>query len=253
MLSAEQRKWKAEKADFESRIAALEAAKPAPAAPAPAPTPAPAAAPISQADLDTYGPELLDVIRRQATEMATQIVAREVAVLKPQLDKTNEQVTSVASHVYRSNEERFYGELAKAVPDWQAINEDARWLDWLAEVDALSGVSRQVYLDNAAQNLDHARAARLFDAFKDAVGLNKAPTPAPAAAAPAPALSPTPRTVGNSSAPTHREPQTGVTRSEISAHYSRAARDRAYREGDEYKKFEQRLQQAAASNKIIEA
>lgn len=250
VLSAEQRKWREEKAALEARVAAA-ATPPAPAAPSPAPTPAP----VSQADLDTYGPELMDMVRRQAAEMAGQIVAEKMAALQPVLDKTTEQVTQVASHVYRSEGEKFYGELASAVPDWQTINEDPRWLAWLGEVDQLSGVARQVYLDNASQNLDHERAARLFNAFKEHAGLTKpasAPAPAPVAA-PAPALSPTPRTVGNASAPTHREPQAGVKRSEIAAHYSRGARDVSYRNSPEHAAFEQRLQQATASNQIIEA
>lgn len=248
VFNAEQGRWNAEKKVLETRLQALESARPAPAAAAPAPAPTSL---VTSADVDTYGPELLDVIGRKATEIAKQMVAEQMQALKPELDRTREQVTNVTAQVYRTSEEKFYGELEREVPDWQAINTDQRWLDWLAEVDDLSGVPRQRYLDNASQSLDHTRAARLFTAFKDAAGLNK-----PAAAAPAPARatpSPSPRTVGTASAPTHREPQTGVSRSEIAAHYRRGSTDQSYRSGPEHLAMEQRIATAMATNKIIEA
>lgn len=245
VFSAEQGRWNAEKKVFETRITALESA----AAAQPAPAPAAPAPKFDEKDIETYGPELMEMVSRQAQAMASQIIEQRMAELKPQLEQTREQVTNVATHVYRSNEEKFYGELAKEVPDWEAVNTDQRWLNWLAEVDPLSGVARQVYLDNASQKLDHTRVTTLFKAFKDAAGLTK---PAPQAPA-APVLSPSPRTVGNASAPTHREPTTGVTRSEIAAHYRRGATDRDYRDSAEHKAFELRIQQAVATDQVVEA
>lgn len=246
--------FNAEKRVFESRITALEAqlaAKPAPA-PTPAPTaPAPSVtAGVTDKDRETYGPELLDVISRQATAMAEQIIANKMAELQPQLTETSNQVKSLGAQVYQSKEAEFYGELAKVVPEWQEINADPRWLDWLGEVDELSGVPRQVYLDNASQRLDHAHAAKLFSAFKAAAN----PAPAPTVVAPTKtALSPSPRPVGAANAPAHREPVTTVTRSEIANHYRLVSTNAEYRNGEARLKFEARLNQAMASNQIVEA
>ena len=251
VLSAEQRAWKAEKAQLESRIQALEAAtKQAPEQPDPAP---PKVSRLTQNDIETYGPELVDVIKRAAAEMADEIVAQRMQEIKPELEQTRKKVTEVAGTVYQNAQERFFGELAKAVPDWQQINTDQRWLDWLGEVDPLSGVPRQVYLDNASHRLDHARAATLFKAFKEAAGLSKPaePTPTPAPAAPTkPELSPQPRTVGNAVAPTPRTPEVGVTRAEIDAHYAQAARSREYRVSQEYQAMEQRIATALAAGRV---
>lgn len=243
-------RWQDEKRTLEERIRALEAQ-------GQAPTPPPASATatvkklITDQDKETYGPELLDVIARAAAEQADQIVAQRLKEIKPEIEKTREQVTQVSQQVYRSNEEKFFGELTKAVPDWQQVNADERWLVWLGEVDQLSGVPRQRYLDNAQQSLDHARVANLFNAFKRDAGLDQ--PPAQPKAKPAAALSPTPRTVGNASAPTPREPQTGMSRSEIAAHYRRASTDVAYRHSDEHKAVEQRIATAMATGNIIEA
>lgn len=249
VLSAEQRAWKAEKAQLEARIQALEAAtKQASQQPDPAP---PKVSRLTQQDIETYGPELVDVIKRAAAEMADEIVAQRMQEIKPELEQTRKKVTEVAGTVYQNAQERFFGELAKAVPDWQQINTDQRWLDWLGEIDPLSGVPRQVYLDNASHRLDHERTAALFKAFKEAAGLNKPAEPAPAPAAPTkPQLSPQPRTVGNAVAPTPRTPEVGVTRAEIDAHYRRASMDRAYRTSQEYQAMEQRIATALAAGRI---
>lgn len=248
LFNAESRAWQAEKKSLEARLQSLENAAKAPAAqPQPATT---KQARITEKDLDTYGPELLDVIGRKAAEMADEIVAQRLTELKPVLDETRERVTSVAGQVYKSAQDRFYGELARVVPDWQTVNADQRWLDWLGEVDPLSGVPRQVYLDNASQKLDHDRAARLFQTFKEQAGLNK-PAAAPAPAKPA--LSPSPRTVGSASAPTPREPDTSVSRSEVAAHYRRASTDHSYRTSKEHEAMEQRIATAMATGSIVEA
>lgn len=247
LFNAESRAWQAEKKTFEARIQALDNA-----AKAPAPQPQPAATKqsrVTDKDLDTYGPELLDVIGRKAAEMADEIVAQRLAELRPALEETRERVTTVAGQVYKNAQDRFYGELTQAVPDWQAVNTDQRWLDWLGETDPLSGVPRQVYLDNASQKLEYERVARLFQTFKDHAGLNKPAAPAPAK----PTLSPSPRTVGSATAPTPREPDTRVSRSEISAHYRRSSTDQSYRTSKDHDAMEQRIATAMATGAIVEA
>lgn len=243
VLAANKRDADATIQTLQSQIASLKAAPaPAPAPPAPAPL-------VTDKDLETYGADMLDLIRRQATEMAQQIVAEQMAQLKPELDQTRDQIKTVEQQVYRNEGDKFYGELAKAVPDWEAINQDPRFLNWLGEVDPLSGVERQGLLEAAGQKLDHKRVATIFELFKADAGLNK---PAPAPAAPAPAPSPSPRTVGNAP-PVRSEPVTSVKRSEIQAHYRRGSTDASYRGSDEYKATEVRIQQALATNQVLEA
>lgn len=184
------------------------------------------------------------MIGRKAQEMAEVIVNERLNELRPEIESTKKQV-------YQSNEARFYGELSNAVPDWETVNTDERWLQWLAEVDPLSGLPRQAYLDNAAQTLDAGRTVALFKAFKESVGLvDKAPAEPKTAAPAKPALSPTPRTVGNAVAPTHREQVTTVTRAEINDHYRRSSTDVHYRTSEAHKAMEQRIAQAMHSGQI---
>jgi hypothetical protein len=60
--------------------------------------------------------------------------------------------------------------LAQAVPDYEALNVDNDFLEWLKQVDPLSGISKQVYLNAAFEQMDAQRTANLFNAFKEAAG-----------------------------------------------------------------------------------
>lgn len=246
VLSAEQNRWNAAKQTLESRVQTLEsqvAAKPAEVAPA--------AVQVDLKDVETYGPELLDMVGRQAKAMAEQIVAARMAELQPQLEQTRDQVTNVANQVYKNEQERFFGELAKVVPDWQTVDTDTRWHSWLGEQDAMSGIVRQELLDGATRNLDHTRVATMFNVFKKE--FNPAPAAPKAAAAPTPPQSPSPRSVGTATAPAIHEEKDSVKRTEIAAHYARGSRDPAYRGSAEHKAFELRIQQAFANNRVVEA
>ncbi|OWT55265.1 hypothetical protein CEY11_21380 [Candidimonas nitroreducens] len=236
---------------YKDRATALEQAAAQPAAPpAPAPTPAPL---VTDKDVETYGPELMDVIGRKAQEIADGIVAKRLEELKPTLEQTNERIGKAEAQVYQTAQDRFFGELAKAVPDYKQVNGDPKWLAWLQEVDPLSGVQRQAYLDTAAGSLDHARVATLFTAFKKAAGVEAPPAEPSPASAPTPGtppLSPSPRAVGVAVAQTPREPDNSVSRSEIDAHYKRSSLDPSYRKSPEHQAMEARIAAAMASGRI---
>jgi hypothetical protein len=52
------------------------------------------------------------------------------------------------------------------VPDWKEINADPKFLDWLMEVDQLTGLSRQTYLEDAQRNLDVNRVVSFFSTWQ---------------------------------------------------------------------------------------
>lgn len=246
VFNAQRSAWDAEKNAFEARIAALEqAARQAQVAQPAAPT-----VNLTDADVETFGPELVEAIHRQASAIAERIVEQRIAEVKPALQQATEQVQSVARQVSQTADERFFGELAKLVPDWQEVNADSRWLDWLDQADPLSGLPRQAMLNDARAKLDYQRTARMFQVFKTEAGIA---APVPVAAAPVPPAPPvSPRPAGSSTAAAPREPVMTVARSEITQHYNRAVSDRAYRDSDVYKQTEARIQRALAAGQVIE-
>ena len=156
-------------AELRGRVSAQ---PPAPATPPPAPL-------VTEGDETKFGSDLIDMARRVAREEMRAVAAamaqleQLVRGLVPQVQK----VQQVEQQVQGTREEQFYGQLAIAVPDWETVNKDPKWLAWLSEYDPVAGRTRQQSLDEAAKSFDSRRAAALFKLFK---GVQPAPTPSPA-------------------------------------------------------------------------
>lgn len=80
------------------------------------------------------------------------------------------QVQRVAQQQAASAEERFWGNLAQRVPNWQQINNDQDFQSWLLEIDPLTNTSRQTHLEIAQRDLDVNRVVAFFNAFTAASG-----------------------------------------------------------------------------------
>lgn len=83
--------------------------------------------------------------------------------------------------VQKTNEDRYYDDLTRLVPDWRTINRSAAFDQWLREVDPISMAARLDILQYAAANLNAQQVINIFNQFKADSGM----TPA-AAADPAP-------------------------------------------------------------------
>lgn len=142
---------------------------------------------ITSKDVETFGTELLDVVKRQAQDiMGEHELQLQAHVQKLEADNTNlkQQLTGVAEKQGVTDEQTFLTKLAQAVPDWEQCNVDPGFLAWLGEIDPLSGSARQTYLDDAASKLDAHRTAQLFNAWKGTAGTPAPPPPMPVSAKP---------------------------------------------------------------------
>lgn len=146
------------------RLAAqLEVVRQQPTPPAPPEQPL-----VTAKDEQTFGADLVDMARRAAKEV-TRDLERKMALLETSIKNLMPKVQKVdrmEQEVVQSREERFWSDLATAVPDWEAVNADQRWLKWLAEYDPVAGMTRQASLEAAQQRLDAKRAIGLFKLFK---------------------------------------------------------------------------------------
>ena len=112
-------------------------------APPPPPPPEKPAEPeryVSDEDVANYGEDFVD-IQRRITLDATRELRKQVEELKTQLAQQGSQVQSVS----------FEARLLKAVPDFEQINADPAWIEWLNEVDPLlrgprRAIAQQAYL-----------------------------------------------------------------------------------------------------------
>lgn len=147
---------------------------------------------ISDKDREEYG-ESLDVMRKVSKEELTPVTSRIMALenainhISSSLN-TNilPQVSRVAQQQALSQEDKFWGDLASRVPQWQNVNNDPEFQSWLLEIDPMTGNNRQTYLEQAQANLDANRVAAFFNTWigetgKHATNANVQPTRSSAA------------------------------------------------------------------------
>lgn len=113
---------------------------------------------VKPEEIEQYGEGLIDVARRVAREELASKDAM-IAKLKSEIDS----VKSVQSHVVQDS---FFRSLTEMVPDWEALNADTNFLNWLDGVDDLTGETRQALLGRAEQARDPVRAAKFFNTYK---------------------------------------------------------------------------------------
>jgi len=167
----EKRRLHAEKRELESRVSQLETLMTTLSEPNVASTTA-AQVLVTDADVEEYG-ESIDVMRRVSRE--------EAASQQSRIDQLENLVrgmqTSVVPQVQQlqhrqavTTEQAFWADIQTAVPDWQEVNTDPEFQSWLLDVDPLTGISRQTYLDDAQRNLDSRRVTNFFSTWKTQTG-----------------------------------------------------------------------------------
>jgi hypothetical protein len=141
--------------------------------PPPAPALSPVSGKITAKDREEYGDPLIDLIRRGAQDalsLPLQTLVARLDRLEKGLNETATTATTAAKTATESAADRFYAKLAELHPDWETINVTPQWLTWLTETDPMAGVRRDDLLQDAHRNLNLARTAAFFTAFKRETG-----------------------------------------------------------------------------------
>ena len=159
--------------DLKQRIGQLEAhieqlARQQAAAPA-----TPQAPEVNQQDAETFGPDLVDMVRRTAESMS----GTTIRSLNDRIAQLEQQLAGQNAVVSKTADEVFYERLAQLVPDWEAVNQDEGFLNWLAEVDPMYGQPRQNALNSAGNARDVNRVAHVFNTYKGTVPAKPQPAP----------------------------------------------------------------------------
>jgi hypothetical protein len=120
---------------------------------------------ITEQDKEAFGSDLLDLIDR-ATEQKLTGSRHLEAQLRAEIDELKGKLGTVSERQVVSDTDRYESALNNAVPDWQALNVDQGFLNWLAEVDPVYGMPRQYALNNAYEAKDALRTATIFNQYK---------------------------------------------------------------------------------------
>jgi len=185
-------KYKAETRDMRNQIAEKDAAieelkkqlAEKQAVPAPAPAPAPVQKPIdiesamqkvSEADvrslvtpqlIEDYGMEYWRQQLALNQALAPQAPTPQVQPEAPAPVQDETRIDNLERQLKGQMETRFYSDLASIVPDYEDINAQEGWYDWLGEYEPLTGRMYDDLLKEAQASLDPVRVANLFDRYK---------------------------------------------------------------------------------------
>lgn len=139
-----------------------------PAAPPQQPTAPPPS--FSPQDEQTWGADMLDMVRRGAAQEAQRLMEPVVAEntrLRAELATLKGTTDRVVQTQQQTREEVFYQRLAELIgSDWQQQNNDPGFLQWLAVMEPMLGKSRQELIKQAAEALDAQRVAVFFNSYR---------------------------------------------------------------------------------------
>ena len=124
---------------------------------------------VTDADVEEYG-ESIEVMRRVSKE-ETLAAQKKLEALEKQIESLQSnvipRVEQVAASQVKTSEQAFWSELSTTVPDWRDMNDNQDFQNWLLEIDPLTGISRQTYLEYAQRNLDVGRVSNFFNTWKE--------------------------------------------------------------------------------------
>jgi hypothetical protein len=122
--------------------------------PNPPPAPQPVQRRITQADIDNYGGELVDLVTRAAQD-----------AISPHLDSVAREARSARQEVKQAAVAAAYAQMDAEMPDWRTINNDPKFHAWLRLPDIYSGQIRQNLINGARAAASAPRMLAFFRGF----------------------------------------------------------------------------------------
>lgn len=163
MYDAEVPRLHADLRDLKAQVDALrKAAETKPVEPA---KPAVAEKLVTDADVEAFGSDLIEVQRKVAREVAAEFRG-ELDAMRAENEKLREQLTNTGTQV---SEASFEQRLYRMVPDFEAVNADPKWIAWLNEVDPLLRAPRATVAQQAFNRGDAEGVAHYVAMFKKSV------------------------------------------------------------------------------------
>jgi len=143
--------------------------------------PAAPASLVKDEEVKEFGEDLTDFIGRVAEQRLMGRIDQKLQPVQRQVDEVRHTATQVAQANTQTSHERLLATLDKNVEGWRQQNNDQGFLDWLAQPDPFSGVTRGELLGQAYERFDAPRVEAFFKGYR-----NEHAVVTPPAAAPAP-------------------------------------------------------------------
>jgi hypothetical protein len=120
---------------------------------------------VTDADVEAFGSDLIEVQRKVAREVAAEFRG-ELDSMRAENEKLREQLNNTGTQV---SEASFEQRLYRMVPDFETVNTDPKWIAWLNEVDPLLRAPRSSVAQQAFNRGDAEGVAHYVAMFKKSV------------------------------------------------------------------------------------
>jgi hypothetical protein len=117
---------------------------------------------VTDADVEAFGSDLIEVQRKVAREVAMEFRG-ELDAMKAENEELRKQLNATGNQV---SEASFEQRLHRMVPDFQEVNVDPKWIAWLNEVDPLLRGPRMTVAQEAFNRGDAEGIAHYVSLFK---------------------------------------------------------------------------------------
>lgn len=117
---------------------------------------------------EEYGEAFLSMVKKVADQL---VKSQDSSAVMGELRGLRDDFDEIKTRQIKSDEDRFFDEVAASVPDWEEINETPDFKDWLAQEMPLTGQERQVFLNQARKRFDAKTVINLFNAWKGEAGI----------------------------------------------------------------------------------
>jgi hypothetical protein len=116
---------------------------------------------VSEKEVEDYGADLIDVVKRAAQEAMLPMLAP----LATEIGHVKARIETTEGETGRQFLSRMHGNMDATVPGWQQLNEDPNFIAWTKRSDVYSGLNRQELLQKAWYAGDSNRVAAFFNGF----------------------------------------------------------------------------------------
>lgn len=134
---------------------------------------------VTQKDVDAFGEELIDAMRRVGRDEARKAYAAEREALEKKFGAVETQVGQVSQRVEKTALDAFWGEVISLVPDWFAVDQDPSWIAWLDTSPEFATSTYRELASQAISKADPRKVAKLVETWKKETGQARVTPPAP--------------------------------------------------------------------------
>ena len=133
--------------------------------------PQPATRRVTEKDVESFGQDLIDVIRRQSQDEIDATVGhylREIDQLKQELTEARSQLGNVSQTQAQTAKERFFADLKRDVPNWEQLQQTEECQEWLGTEVPGTDFTWDDALKDAASKGSAKKASEIFRQFLQA-------------------------------------------------------------------------------------